>query len=377
MRFTCELRSLSTTIGESCGERQRFRSRYTLHIVILLMVFGSISGCLSSPFASDTNEPASTNSTIVFTDSTNKSFSFPHPAERIVTVNADTVETLIVLGAGNKIIGVTDNVAKNPQFMNHLPNAKNIGESGNPNIELISSLHPDVVVVMNSAPEGLKTRLTGMNFTLVTFDCYILSDLQSSVRELGIMTGKSENSERYLLFFQRYDSLISTRIGNLSADQQATVYFEIGSDYTAAGKGSGGSSLIRHIKATNIAENPPTPWPKVSLEWIVNNNPEVIIKTVHTYAGDKKEFPELYDGIRTREGFSGIRAIKNERVYVMSSNILYGPRGIIGQLYLGKIMYPVQFSDIDPDEVLHQYAKDCMSEADVTATVYPPFTSNR
>jgi iron complex transport system substrate-binding protein len=318
------------------------------------MVFGSISGCLSSPFASDTNEPASTNSTIVFTDSTNKSFSFPHPAERIVTVNADTVETLIVLGAGNKIIGVTDNVAKNPQFMNHLPNAKNIGESGNPNIELISSLHPDVVVVMNSAPEGLKTRLTGMNFTLVTFDCYILSDLQSSVRELGIMTGKSENSERYLLFFQRYDSLISTRIGNLSADQQATVYFEIGSDYTAAGKGSGGSSLIRHIKATNIAENPPTPWPKVSLEWIVNNNPEVIIKTVHTYAGDK-----------------------NERVYVMSSNILYGPRGIIGQLYLGKIMYPVQFSDIDPDEVLHQYAKDCMSEADVTATVYPPFTSNR
>jgi len=377
MRFASRNKELSGSITPPHGDNRHFKSLYILNLVVLLMVFGIISGCLSSPFTSDLKGPESSDNSVLFTDSTNKSVSLPHPAERIVTVNADTVETLIVLGAGDKIVGVTDNVAKNPQFMSHLPNAKNIGDSGNPNIELISSLHPDVIVVMSSAPEGLKTWLTGMNFTLATFNCYILSDLRSSVRELGTMTGRSESAGKYLLLFEKYDLLISTRIGNTSTDQQPRVYFEIGSDYTAAGKGSGGSALLRHIRATNIAEELPTPWPKVSPEWIVNNNPDVIIKTVHTYSGDEEGFPELYDGIKARGGFSGIRAVQNERVYVMSSNILYGPRGIIGQLYLGKILYPDQFSDIDPDEVLYQYAKDYMTEADVTATVYPPLTSNR
>jgi iron complex transport system substrate-binding protein len=346
--------------------------KQTLGIVLTLIIMGCccFSGCTNTHNNHNMDISYSNQTSIHFTDSANHSFSLAHPAERIVTINADTVETLIVLGAGDKIIGVADNVAKNPQFMGHLPNAKIIGSSENPNIELISSLHPDVIVVMSSSPDNIKARLETLNLTVAVFDCYILSDLQFSVKNLGIMTGKTDNADKYLLFFQSYDSLIRERIRNISTDQQPSVYFEI-SDYTAAGKGSGGSSLLWNIKATNIAEELPTPWPIVSPEWIVKSNPDVIIKSVHSYAGDEKKFPDLNNEIRARQGFSDMNAVKNDRVYVISSNILYGPRGIIGQLYLGKIFYPDRFSDINPDSVLHQYAKDYMSDADITATVYP------
>jgi iron complex transport system substrate-binding protein len=340
-------------------------------IIAITIIFCCLSGCTTSTAGLNAEKQYSGNTPVSFTDSSNTSFTLSRPAERIVAVNADTIETLIVIGAGEKIVGVPEYVAKNPQFMKHLPNAMNIGDSDSSNIELISSLNPDVIVVMSGMSDSLKTRLKNLNHTVVVFDCYILSDMPSSVSNMGIMTGETEKSDHYLQFFRNYDVLIQHRIKNLTVEQQPVVYLEIGSEYTAAGKGSGGDSIIHNMKGINIARDLPTPWPKVSPEWVVQNNPEVIIKTVHTSVGDEKNLSLINSEITLREGFSGIRAVRNSRVYTTSSNIFYGPKGIIGQLYLGKILYPDRFSDIDPDLILQKYAEEFMTGADTTATVYP------
>ena len=68
------------------------------------------------------------------------------PAERLIVANGDAAELLIALGAGDKIVGVTDSTLSVPYIMDKIPNATSIGNWETPNVEQILALHPDAVI---------------------------------------------------------------------------------------------------------------------------------------------------------------------------------------------------------------------------------------
>jgi len=323
----------------------------------ILIVFGLIGvcGCLSTvPHEISVN---STNSSQIHViDSSNKNWTFPSPVQRIVAFNLDTIETLIMLGAGDRVIGVPETILAKPYLKRYLPNAISIGESGSANIEKITSIRPDAVIVMSSSGEKEKSQLSALNIPVLLFNCYILDDIPPSVQNLGILTGEEANATRYLNFFNTYDSEILKRMESVGV-VHPTVYLEIGNDFTTAGNGSGGDSLINHIGVRNIAGNLSTTYPKVTSEWVIKNNPDYIVKTVHTYVGKEKDFLTIHQDICSRTGFSELDACKENRTSVVTSNFLYGPKGIIGQVILGKMFYPKEFRDLYIDDLVSEYEK--------------------
>jgi iron complex transport system substrate-binding protein len=115
----------------------------------------------------------------------------------------------------------------------------------------------------------------------------------------------------------------------------------------------------------NLAENLIGECVQVSPEWIIAQDPEIIIKTGGI---------DRYSEIMNRQGFDQISAVRNERVYVLNSSLIYGPRDVIGRVYLAKIFYPDLFSDISPDQILDEYAGEFVPGANKTCPVYPPIT---
>jgi iron complex transport system substrate-binding protein len=141
------------------------------------------------------------------------------------------------------------------------------------------------------------------------------------------------------------------------------VYVEGYSDYSAHTTESSGDRLLGLLDATNIAGSIPTQSATVTPEWVIDQDPDVILKIAMS--------PEEYDQldvvrqkILARPGFDRIQAVRDTRVYVMNGDVMSSPRGIVGLLLAAKALYPDQFADINPENVLNEYAFAFFNGAD-------------
>lgn len=340
---------------------------------ITIAIFSLIAGCTSKT-ESQHLEANQSPDLITITDSLNNTLHFSGPPNRIVTLDSYSTEILIAIGVEKKIVGVGDGTKEDPLLRDYITDAQVIGTFNNPDFEKITSLKPDVIIAPGSTSDVAKTKFKKGNLKVAYFDCYYLTTIIPSVREMGKMTGKTENAERYLNFFNEYDELIVKKLQNVSIDRRPTVYYAVQGDYTTVGNGSGGNMYLEKLKVKNIARDFNVHMPKVSPEWIITENPDIIIRVV---SDSNEKLSDRYHAMKLQPGFSDLNAIKNNRFYAVNTKILYGPREIIGLLYLGKIFYPEHFSDINPEYALNQYSELFIQNSNKTETVFPVIIQDR
>ena len=109
----------------------------------------------------------------------------------------------------------------------------------------------------------------------------------------------------------------------------------------------------------NLAVNLGEQYPKVTPEWILSENPSVIIKSV-TLKPDKT-LEKIRETILTRTGFESLDAVKEKEVFVLNGDLIYGPRSPAGLVYLAKALHPEECKDLNPAEVMEEYAAEFVS----------------
>ncbi|AGB01958.1 ABC transporter substrate-binding protein [Methanoregula formicica] len=345
--------------------------RYSL-AVILIFICCIVSGCSSS---SDEKTSFSQRQSIIgdtsitITDSSGTSHTFNHPVERIICQNGLAAEILVDIGATDQIVGVTDTALKEQYLMNQIPHAKSIGEIRSPDMEKIVALHPDVFIAYGDSGSipGNIDKIRAANITIIYTKVYDIRDIANETRMLGKITGREANAERLIDFTEKYQSLIESRTENISQSESPRVYLEQLSDYMATHQGSSGDYVLSYVHAQNIAGNISVPYAIVSPEWVIEQNPDIIIKQVTRGKG----VSAVRQDIINRAGFSRIRAVQDQRVYAFSSSMLSGAREIIGILYIAKAVHPDRFTDIDPEEVLKEYANTFMTGSDLPGSFDP------
>lgn len=338
-----------------------------LLIIILVICCG---GCLSQKEINSTPSEKYIETNITNVDSQKEIIDLSHPATRIITTSTYATEYLIALGADDAIIGVNSNIKDNPLFFGHLNNAQIVGSAGAPDIEKIVSLHPDVVLLPVETSEAMKAKFRTSNLKTVYYDFYSLQAVPGLVRSIGNLTGNNDRAEKYLRLYEKYNAILNNRTQDIHENNGSRVYYEMSGDYSTSGKGSGGYNYLQKLKANNTAEDLPVSYPVVSGEWLIAENPDVIIKLCDQ-ANPENTLYDRYDILKKRPELQDISAGKNNRTYIISTNILYGPRVIVGLATLGKILYPDKFSDIDPSSILDEYAMNFFTGANHTETVYP------
>jgi len=347
----------------------------------LLVVFSSITGCTLAPpgtaIPSNSSHPSvASDQPVTLVDSLNRTVTLPQIPQRIISANQGSVPTLIVMGAGDRIVGVPSFVLADTNLARHLPNAQVFaGSLQKVNCEQILALKPDVIIEYVKYPPLCNDRLEEAGIPILYFNSFDLTEIRNASRQFGLLTGNPKKSDEYIGFVDQYQSLTDSRIANYSGPAPR-VYLEYSTDYMTYGKNSQGDALMANLHADNIARSIDLEFPTISPEWILQQDPDVIIKLVSStdMRANTTTLQKSYQDLVSRPGFSNLSAVRNHRVYVISSDLVYYTRQPVGLVYLAKMIYPDQFSDVDPGQILHTYASRFQLYADNIPTVYPHFS---
>lgn len=355
--------------------------RSGVKVVVLVVCLCIIASALyiyySRTYAPTPSPPAESAkpATITIVDSSGRYVEIPWPVKRIAALTTDSAMAVVVLGAGDRLVGITRYAVGEPWA----PNVTDIGTCFSPNIEAIIEVKPEVVLtyVNYPKPEDLESRLEPLGIKVVRIDLYKLETMFMEFKLVGLMLNLTGEAEKIVKYWKNVSSIIDARIADLK--ERVKVYWESYTDYTAAGPGSGWDTILRLSGGINIFADSPVSYPKVSSETIIMRNPEVILKAIsitkyNPYKTlDTKPLEDIRSSIMNRPGWSNIKAVRDGRVYLICSAYLHHLFGQIAErAYVAKILYPTLFEDIDPKTMLKTWIEDNLKmEWREGAWVYP------
>lgn len=313
--------------------------------------------------------PPATCEPVAVTQTDGTVVSLPCMPQRIIAANANAAELLILMGAGNRIVGVTESTRSVPYVMDKIPQAVSIGDWQNPNIEQMLALKPDIVIAYSSSKPKNMDQITAANITIITLDCYKLSTLASDARALGKLTGKMNEAEVYARLVEDTIGEVSGRVKKIPPASFPEVYFEMYTEYTVAATGSGAHELVEGAGGKNIAEEVSSSSVKVSPEWVVGKQPEYILKVVSST--NTADLEEVVASLKARPGWDSIDAVKNDHVHAFKNDIVYGPRAYIGLVYMAQLLHPEEFRDLHPRQMLAEYDSRYVSGTNRTGLIWP------
>lgn len=238
---------------------------------------------------------------------------FKEPPKRIVSMLPSITESVCILGRCAQLIGV-DRYSNWPKSITNLPK---LGGGLDPNIEAIISLNPDLVLV-GSSPRASE-RMKSLGIPVFSLDSKSYADVRRTIEKLALILGVPKRDAQKIwddidLGVEKASKLLPPGVA------KAKVYFEVNRAPYAAGPNSFIGETLGRLGLANIMPASLGPFPKISPEFVVSLNPDVIM------VGDRN-----YIGMNDRPGWAQLDAIKNGNVCVFKESdadviIRPGPR---------------------------------------------------
>lgn len=304
------------------------------------------------------------------TDSSGKERVIWRPFHRIVVMNSETLETMRSIGYNTStVVGVDKYTLQNTAFFPEFSSTPGIGSIWAPDYEKIVSLKPDAVflyaTVSTSSCDEIEQKLamTSPDITVLRFDGYMP---ETYTREIGVLADLFDCTERGGEFLDFYTTNIATVTGRsetIPEGERMKVYFETWNDYKSAAAGSGYDQKIRMAGGSNILKDETAEYPEIDPEAVLQRAPDVVIKLIGSgrYAfggydgGDLAQFRQVHDDLIARKGWASLPAVRENRTYVLHTDILGGPHFFIGVQHMARWFYPERFADLNPIRVHEEY----------------------
>lgn len=337
---------------------------------------------------------------LTITDSAGRDVTFTMPVERIIVTSTDAAEAVVMLGAADRVIGVSDTVQKKGYYFPDLKNKQGIGKWNALDYEMIGelakggeeSITPNIVVIGYSYPDkpygiyGVEKGLAPFeNIKAVALEFTKPENITREIEVLGQILGKEDADSKYINWYVEKKASVEQAVEGQSMPK---VYAEwsFTSDLSTLGAGSGFDSVLGAARGFNVAKDLGDAYPKVGWEWVVTQNPDFIIKrqtqsSDQTQIGwqsepssDTVKLQSVRNELLARSGASGVNAVKSDRVYVMDWDVLNGLDQVVGITYLAKLLHPDV--ELDPQAVHKEYLEMLGLEYPEGRTfVYPELSS--
>lgn len=248
--------------------------------------------------------------------------------ERVISLSPANTEILFALDAGAMIKGRTDYCS----YPAEAADVPSIGTYTSPNTELIISMEPDVIFASDYMDDSIRKQVEAAGAKVVVFSANSVESVLDAILQAGKILNLNENAQALVDSMNADLEDLQTDI----ADKKGTrsVFVDIGS-YYSAGPGSLLADMLDKIGATNIAADPGEAYPQLSVESIIEKDPDVYI-SLYTTAEELKE----------TSGLNDLDCIKNDKItyYEALSNEADmiqrpGPRVVEGMELLAEQIY--------------------------------------
>lgn len=260
------------------------------------------------------------------------------PPKRIVSLSPSLTEALFLLGGGDLLVG-RSRYCVSPEEAQEI---ESVGGVTDPNIEKLGMLDPDLVfgITMGLRHE-VAERMRQVGLTPMYFQQRSLDDIRDDVRLLSRIIGRPETGEAWADDADRRRETIRNEMAEFWDDQQprALIFYYNPGGIFSAGSGSWPGSMLETLGVENIANQLNSAWPRLSTEWIIRSNPEVIIYAP-TSANDTEMAREHAAEIRDNPVWKDIHAVRENNIVVTDHGDLVnsGPSAYTALERLGKIL---------------------------------------
>lgn len=265
----------------------------------------TLSGCgKNHPAASGSHA----SSTLSVTDDSGQTVSLKQPARRIVTIEPSNTEIALDLGLKARIAGVD---AETFQFMpnpwhQQLTGIANLGNSyPKVNAEAVVKARPDLVVA-GSGVSGLAA-LKALHIPVLVLNPTSVSGVFHDIQLVGDLTGTAARASKVVSGLKSQMDAIQAAVAR--APHHPTVFYDLGDLYTA-GPHTFIDSLIQDAGGVNLGSRlSGRQWPKVTLEQVIQANPDVILINANvTTPAKEAKLP----------GMARVSAVANHHIAVVS-----------------------------------------------------------
>jgi iron complex transport system substrate-binding protein len=267
-----------------------------------------------------------------------QSFGVP---DRIVSLSPSNTEILFAVGAGNRVVGVTDDCDYPEQLLVQLKTKKTITVGGywNTSVDTIASLKPDLILVSSHActvktdycktgcsrrcEEATKVakKLERLGFNVLTLSPHSLDDVLEHILLVGKATG---NLAEARVLVASLEQRVDAATANLNCGSELPkVYFEVwNSPYISVNSKTWIGNVISLAGGKNVFEDSITEWPIIQPQEIVKRNPDVMVFPVISRV---PRFWGSFETVTKRKGWQNITAIQNGRLYEVPRDYISRP----------------------------------------------------
>jgi len=272
-----------------------------------------------------------------FVDALGDTLRMAAPPQRIVSLAPNVTELVYLLGAQDRLVGVT-NVCDWPPEAKKKPQVT----SFNPlNIEAIMAARPDLVLANRGNAAADLATLRDMRAPLFALEMNTLADLPVGIRTLGRLLGVSARGDSVAASWRARMAAVAARTADVPPQRRPVVFF--GSTVEpifSVGPGSFIYDLIERAGGRNAFPDAGSAWPRIDLETLVTRDPDVIIVTGQMTADSAR----IAASLKTAPGWRSLRAVQGGRVIVPGDAIMReGPRLVDALEFVARALYPDQF----------------------------------
>lgn len=265
-----------------------------------------------------------------YVDDAGRRMYFAKSPTRIVSLAPSITEMLFAMEAGDQLVGVTD-------FCDYPPEALKKPKVGysNPNMETLVALQPDLVVAPN---DFLKPDVIA-KLDQLKIPVFILADKNVEgifvhIQTLGRIVGRSSKADTVAMQLRQQVAAIQQRIHGRAPVRM--LYVLNSQPLITVGPGSFIDQLIGMAGGINIAAKTGTPYPRLSMEAVLQEDPEALVFPVGKAEGISESEQQAW------RQWSTMTAVKKDRLHQISADWLNrpGPRIAKGLESLAAVLHP-------------------------------------
>ncbi len=305
--------------------------------------------------------------TITVIDDAGRTVELDGPVQSAVVANRYNSELIRAMGEIDKVISVDANTAQDRAYWPQFDPGNVIGQGQSElNVEKIIELDPEVLILpRNGKVDEYAAALEPVGIKVLTVTGWDNGDFAPQLEILGTAFGNEEGAQEVIEFFESTKNDIDERVGGI--EDKKSVYWEYGDPFTTAipsTSNDGWHQMIVAAGGVNMFGDPELEGDTIDPEQILQTDPDLILKT--TSGGALKntgvytppaegEFAVVGEEMVQRPGWSGLSAVRDGDVHMITGFAGGGLGKIIGSGYLATWLYPDEMEGFDPDEVFARW----------------------
>ncbi|WP_459201039.1 iron ABC transporter substrate-binding protein [Methanococcus sp. CF] len=348
-----------------------------LSALISLMIALSFSGCVDNT-AESSGEVAKT---VEIVDMVGRTVEVPADIQRIVCSGPGCLRLVTYVQAQDKVVGVEsieqDNSTGRPyqlanvKFFKTLPmtgagGGKEIGVGPYP--EQVISATPEVIFItyMDADRANDLQKQYGIPVVVLNYgdvNSFHDENFVACLNLLGTLLQKEDRAQEVIDFFRDAENDLLTRTENIADKDKPSVYIGGLCNKGAHGIDSTSSNYapFAALNADNVASSLGVEKSIfISKEQLLEWNPDIIFIDTGSYELIKED----YD--KNSEYYESLGAFKNGNVYTQFPYNFYTTNygtALADAYYIGKVVYPEQFADINIEEKADEIYEFLVGEA--------------